>query len=220
VLTKVPHAGDGFFAGIDPHVVSWVPEYRKPKGPAEPQRFELPQRYYDWSFMLAHFPASARAISRLLPEDAGLEPVTIAPGIGIVSLAAFEYRKLVSLEAYNEMGVMFPVRLRPTLSLPSVPLFRPEWFADLGFYIWQLPVNKDDAREAGVRLWGFPKSLAEITFADVYEDIANRLTVLRANGRRAARKLGRGDCIQRHRAAGQLGRTRHRRRDQVRVLRS
>jgi uncharacterized protein with NAD-binding domain and iron-sulfur cluster len=165
VLTKVPHAGDGFFAGLDPHEVSWVPEYRK-KGPGKPQRFELPQRYYDWSFMLAHFPASAEAISRLLPEGSGLEPVTIAPGIGIVSLAAFEYRKLVSLKPYNEMGVMFPVRLRPTLSLPSVPLFRPEWFADLGFYIRHLPVTRDDAREAGVKLWGFPKSLVEITFTE------------------------------------------------------
>jgi 15-cis-phytoene desaturase len=130
------------------------------------RHIELPQLYRDWEFMLAHFPASAAAIERLLPEDSGLEPVTVAPGIGLVTLAAFDYRVAETLEPYKEVGVMFPVRYRPLISLPAVPLFRPEWFSDLGFYIWQLPVTTQEACDAGRALWNFPKRVGTITFTE------------------------------------------------------
>jgi uncharacterized protein with NAD-binding domain and iron-sulfur cluster len=130
------------------------------------QSIELPQRYRDWSLMLGHFPASAAAIARLLPADSGLEPVTIAPGFGLVTLAGFDYLKPQTLAPYKEVGVMFPVRYRPMLRLPALPLFRPEWFSDLGFYIWQLPVTTPEARDAGRALWNFPKSLGDIAFTE------------------------------------------------------
>lgn len=158
MLTKVPSAGDGFFAGI-------VPQTVPVRGVREP--FELPQRYYNWELMLGHFPASAEAIRRLLPAGSGLEPVTVAPGIGVVTLGAFEYKRCATLLPYNEVGVMFPVRLRPALPLPAIPLFRPEWFSDLGFYIWQLPVTTKESFEAGTQLWNFPKKVGVITFGDV-----------------------------------------------------
>ena len=157
MLSKVPPARDGFFAGIVPQVVSIFPE-----GQRTP--FELPQRYYDWSLMLGHFPASTTAIRRLLPEGLGLEPVTVAPGLALVTLGAFDYRQCATLAPYREVGVMFPVRVHPALSLPAVPLFRPEWFADLGFYIWQLPVTTEESHDAGVRLWNFPKKVGRIEF--------------------------------------------------------
>jgi uncharacterized protein with NAD-binding domain and iron-sulfur cluster len=62
---------------------------------------------------------------------------------------------------------MFPVRYRPLLPLPALHLFRPEWFADLGFYIWKLPVTTQEACDAGVELWNFPKSLGKIEFTEV-----------------------------------------------------
>ena len=159
MLTKVPPPGDSFFAGIVPQKVSILSHGR-------PTEFELPQRYYEWSLMLGHFPASAAAIRRLLPEHSGLEPVTIAPGLGVVTLGAFDYKRCATLGPYSEVGVMFPVRLRPALPLPAVPLFRPEWFSDLGFYIWQLPVTTEEAKDAGCRLWNFPKTVGRISFEE------------------------------------------------------
>lgn len=159
MLTRVPPAGSGFFAGIVPHVVRFRSDGRDVD-------FELPQRYYKWSLMLAHFPASAAAIRRELPAGSGLEPVTLAPGFGVVSIGAFQYQRCATLAPYDEMAVMFPVRLRPAVPLPAVPLFRPEWFADLGFYIWQLPVTTAESRDAGLTLWNFPKQVGTITFAE------------------------------------------------------
>lgn len=159
MLTKVPAPGEGFFAGINPQAVN---VRREDGGGAV--LFELPQRYYDWALMLAHFPASAAAIKRFLPEGSGLEPVTVAPGFGVVSIGAFEYRRCATLAPYDEMAVMFPVRLRPALPLPAVPLLRPEWFSDLGFYIWKLPVTTRESRDVGKALWNFPKSYSDITF--------------------------------------------------------
>lgn len=151
----------GIFRAIRPHNEMFT---RAPGG--RDKQIALPQFYRDWSLMLAHFPASAAAVKRFLPPDSGLEPVTVAPGIGLVTLGAFDYRVPATLEPYLEVGVMFPVRYRPALSLPAVPLFRPEWFSDLGFYIWQLPVTTEEACAAGKEIWGFPKSVGEITFTE------------------------------------------------------
>jgi 15-cis-phytoene desaturase len=159
MLTRVPTPGDGFFSGIVPQEVMF---------PSEGQDvvFELPQRYYKWSLMLGHFPASAAAIRPLLPQGSGLEPVTIAPGLGIVTIGAFRYERCATLRPYDEVGVMFPVRLRPALSLPALPLFRPEWFSDLGFYVWQLPVTTVESRDAGRTFWNYPKRVGRIAFSE------------------------------------------------------
>jgi 15-cis-phytoene desaturase len=161
VITNVPLREQAFFRSITPHVV----DFRARDGAQRP--IELPQLYHDWSLMLAHFPASAAAVKRFLPEGFGLEPVTVAPGIGLVTLAGFDYRRPQTLQPYGEVGVMFPVRYRPLLSLPAVPLFRPEWFNDLGFYIWQLPVTTQEACDAGRLFWNFPKTVGRIEFTEV-----------------------------------------------------
>lgn len=161
MFTKVPSRDRSFFKSFETHSERFK---RTPDG--KDQSIELPQRYLDWSLMLAHFPASAAAVKGFLPEDSGLEPVTIAPGIGLVTLAAFDYRVPQTLKPYYEVGVMFPVRYRPLLSLPAVPLFRPEWFSDLGFYIWQLPVTTQEACDAGRAVWNFPKSVGQIEFTE------------------------------------------------------
>jgi uncharacterized protein with NAD-binding domain and iron-sulfur cluster len=177
VLTKVPPAGDGFFAGIVPQTV-----HVKRADGGGAILFELPQRYYDWALMLAHFPASAAAIKQLLPEGSGLEPVTIAPGFGVVSIGAFEYRRCATLAPYDEMAVMFPVRLRHALPLPTLPLLRPEWFSDLGFYIWKLPVTTRESRDVGRALWDFPKSFSDLTFTPETEERRRRRCVWKEDG--------------------------------------
>lgn len=125
----------------------------------------LPERYYDWSFIMAHFPAPTRLVTSLLPSDA-LQAVEVVPGTAVVTLAAFEYRRMAQLKPYNEVGIMVPVRHRPASRVPLLPLLLPERY-DVGFWVHHLPVTTREACDVGIGLWGLPKVVAEIEFSDV-----------------------------------------------------
>src|SRR5262245_27716923 len=123
MLNRAERQADGFFPGVQVESIDVAVEDRR-------WRVELPQRYHDWSFMMAHFPASARKVRQLLPSDK-LVPVPLLPGIAVVSIAAFEYRRMATLAPYNELAIMVPVRRQPTVNIPAVPLLFPQWFRDV-----------------------------------------------------------------------------------------
>jgi hypothetical protein len=127
---------------------------------------ELPQRYYDFSFIMAHFPAPIWGVRKLLPDDDTLVPVEIVPGLAIVSLAAFEYRQMATLQPYNEVAVMVPVRHQPETRIPLLPLLWPDEF-EVAFWVHHLPVTTEEARAAGLTIWNLPKVVADIRFKDV-----------------------------------------------------
>lgn len=160
---------DGFFDGVKVERVVVRRENRR-------WRFELPQRYYDSSFMMAHFPACSSKVRRLIPSPR-LQPVLVAPGIAVVSVAAFEYRRMATLRPYNEFAIMFPVLPKPIANIPALPLLYPEQYPELGFWIRHLPVTTQEACDVGAALWGFPKFVADIRFEDVGWMRRCRLTV-------------------------------------------
>lgn len=133
-------------------------------------RIRLPERYLDWSWMNAFFPASAARVRRLLPSDK-LKPFLIMPGVSMVSLTAMEYRKIADVAPYNEFSLSVPVQYEPLMNVPGLPvlfhpLFSPRWYRKFGMYIRHLPVTTQGARDFGVEIWGYPKFVAEISFED------------------------------------------------------
>lgn len=126
---------------------------------------ELPQRYYDWSFVMTHFPAPTHRVRALLPDDR-LVAVEIVPGLAVVTLAAFDYRKMATLAPYKEFAIMVPVRYRPERNIPFLPLLCPDAY-DVGFWVHHLPVTTQEACDVGIGVWGLPKVVAEIEFRDV-----------------------------------------------------
>ncbi len=125
----------------------------------------LPVRYYDWSAIMAHFPAPAGALRALLPSDR-LKPAELVPGTGVVSLAAMEYRRIADVEPYNEFGIMVPVLYEPSFTVPALPLLFQHRFERLGLYVHHLPVTTQEALDFGVEIWGYPKFIADISFQD------------------------------------------------------
>ena len=89
------------------------------------------------------------AARRIIPDS--FEPVEAAPGRTQVTLVIIDYRDN-DLGDYDEVGVVFFVR-------PSG-----DEDAEVGSYIHALPVNQSFTCEAGCRIWGFPKTVEEITF--------------------------------------------------------
>ena len=146
---------NGFFEGVALQEI----------GLSSGKRIRLPVRYLDWSAIMAHFPAPAPKLRALLPGDR-LKPALLAPGTGILTLVAMEYRRISDVAPYNELGIMVPVMYDPPVNVPGLPLLFPDHFPRFGLYVHHLPVTTQEAYDFGVELWGYPKFLSEITFED------------------------------------------------------
>lgn len=160
---------ENFFAGAG------VEEIDLPSG----LRVELPVRYYDWTAIMAHFPAPVAKLRPLLPSRR-LKPALLMPGTGVVSFAAFEYRDLAGVPPYKEFAISVPVQYEPSVNIPALPLLVPQWFETFGLYVHHLPVTTPEAYEFGVEIWGYPKFVAEISFEN---SEGRSRCMLRAEGR-------------------------------------
>ena len=149
-------------------------------------RVGLPVRYYDWSWMIASFSASAAKVQRLLPSNK-LKPLLIMPGTAMISIGAMEYRRIADVAPYNEFVIAVLVQYEPSVNVPGLsllfhPLLTPQRYSKVGAYIHRLPVSTQEACDLGVDIWGYPKLVTEIVFEDI--DQVRRCR-LRAEGKDA-----------------------------------
>ncbi len=115
--------------------------------------------------------ASSGSVMYLVDRDAAqalvpdaFETVEAAPGKTQLTLVIVDYRDN-DLGDYDEIGIIFFVR----------PTGRPD--AEVGSFIYKLPVNQSFTSEAGCRIWGFPKSVEEIDFSYADDSATARLTM-------------------------------------------
>jgi hypothetical protein len=134
----------------------------------------LPLRYSDNSCTASVHPASYDAVADALPTGP-LEPVRWADGRALLSIAAFRYRAVTTaddppgvLAPYGEISVGVVVTHGPAPRL--LPLAR-----RLSLFVLHLPVTTAEARDAGATLWGFPKFVADMDFAE--ERTVRRVTL-------------------------------------------
>ncbi|GAB3677323.1 acetoacetate decarboxylase family protein [Halopiger thermotolerans] len=115
-------------------------------------------------------PARRRRLEAVLP--AGLEPLTIAPGIGCVALVGIRYRQVgrgdgddgAGLEPYDEFAVIVPAVRGARTSVPLAQVLEDE--GELGGYVHWLPVTTDASVALGREIWGYPKERIALTVAD------------------------------------------------------
>lgn len=110
---------------------------------------ELPAVVRDASSGSVMYMVDRAAAQKLIPD--AFEAVEAAPGKTQLTLVIVDYRDN-DLGDYDEVGILFFVK----------PAGKPD--AELGSYIYKLPVNQGFTCEAGCRIWGFPKSVEEIDF--------------------------------------------------------
>ncbi len=118
----------------------------------------LPCVVRDASSGSAMYMVDHAAAERLVPD--AFEPVEAAPGQTQATIVIVDYRDN-DLGDYAEVGIVFFVK----------PRGRPE--AELGSYIYKLPVDQSFTCEAGCRIWGFPKSVEELDFQYHGDDAAS-----------------------------------------------
>jgi hypothetical protein len=124
----------------------------------------LPVCVRDARVVVANFVVAAGAVRALLPTS-NLQPVEVYPGGALCSLGAIEYRDN-DLGEYNEFAVNFFVVPGTERPLPLVGALRGFWRREVGVYVHRLPVTTSFSRDAGYGIWGFPKTVDEITFED------------------------------------------------------
>jgi hypothetical protein len=125
----------------------------------------LPVMVREASSMAATYLVSAAAARKLLrgPE---LDVVEVFPGQAIFSIACIDYVDN-DLGDYHEVSLALFVRERG--KGPLVPYVGNvvDFFRNrLATYILHLPVDQSFTRDAGEGIWGFPKTVQRIDFAD------------------------------------------------------
>ncbi len=110
----------------------------------------LPILYRRMDAFFATYGADLRAVSALLPSSR-LAPIKVWPGRALVALNAFNYVD-TDIGPYGEFSVGVPC----TLTHAGRRRF--------GVYVHRLPVTIDAAFQAGVRLWGYPKFVCDMSF--------------------------------------------------------
>ena len=131
-----------------------------PRETAETSRgpVDLPIMYEDASLLTAIWRVDDAVARPLLPEE--LEPWRVF-GKALAMLCIFEYRK-TSIGPYGEIGLGVLARrkgTKPSLVGALGDLRKQE---DQALYVVNLPVTTDNARAAGIEIWGYPKYVVDI----------------------------------------------------------
>jgi hypothetical protein len=125
----------------------------------------MPVVVRDASSAAATYLVPAVAARRLLPGPE-LEVAEPWPGWALFSLACIDYRDN-DLGDYDEVSLAFFVRARGTRTgVPYLGTVIDFFRGRLPTYIYKLPVNQRFTCEAGCGIWGFPKTVEDITFRD------------------------------------------------------
>ena len=129
----------------------------------------MPVLVRDASAGTAMFEVDTAAAQALLPGDA-FRVVEAAPGVAQLAVATIDYR-VNDLGDYHEVGI----------TLFVVPRAADDGSDDVvaGTFITHLPVDQQFTCDAGRGIWGFPKSVEEITL-DCAENATT--TTLRMDG--------------------------------------
>ncbi|WP_224268701.1 acetoacetate decarboxylase family protein [Haloprofundus salinisoli] len=109
----------------------------------------------------ATFTARWERLRAAVPE--GLTPIRVAPRSGLVTLAGVRYRSVEGFDPYEEFAVVVPVARR-TVGGRGVPYLGAG--AEVGGFVLALPVTTEASKALGREIWGYPKTVADISVAE------------------------------------------------------
>lgn len=135
-------------------------------GPADPAvdigvaEIALPIRYWRTDCFMALFAADLGAVRDLLPSRR-LHPVRVTGSRAVIAVGAFNYLE-TSVGPYGEIAVS-PLCTLDRAAPPVLPLAT-GYLRGMSGFVAHLPVTTRIAREAGRRVWGYPKFVADMDF--------------------------------------------------------
>lgn len=139
----------------------------------EGKKGRFPVFYRDARMFTLVLPASLFKLYRIMP-DPRFTPTQILPGIGGISLTAFEYFD-TDIEPYNEFSIGVMLNSPYWMALPCYNLTRQYISKMFNVFIYHLPVTTEIALRGGIEFYNYPKFLADITFSDSPDRISCEL---------------------------------------------
>jgi hypothetical protein len=126
--------------------------------------FELPVVIREARIFSAVFPASAKKLRRLIPDEA-LVPAQVLPGMGVVQLTAYEYSG-TDIGPFNEFSVVIPLYMPGFPKLPFYNLNRARTTREVHNYL----IHRGATSETAVRILGgyhhWPEFLSSIDISE------------------------------------------------------
>jgi len=133
----------------------------------EGRRLRYPVLFQDGCSAVGLFPVPKAGAEELIRES-GFELAELWPGWAAFSLACCHYRES-QCGRYEEIAMSFFVK--PLHGRPSRVPYLGTWLdiarGTSATHIWKLPVTTRLAHDAGVLMWGFPKTIEAIGFEQV-----------------------------------------------------
>lgn len=133
------------------------------------------------------FAAPREPVKKLLPD--GLRAIRVPGRNAAIAFLSVEYHRIGdgAIEPYDEFAVVLPAAHGSPAPVPSLAALS----RGPSGYIWYLPVTTEPAEALGVDVWGFPKTVADITHED--DGSRRRTTVIpsTASGSSRSRSLDR-----------------------------
>ncbi|MFH1150907.1 MAG: acetoacetate decarboxylase family protein [Actinomycetota bacterium] len=131
---------------------------------AEAGDIRFPIFYRDARMFTLILPANLMKLRKMLP-DPRFSPAQLVPGVGALTLTAFEYYD-TDIQAYNEFSMGIVLNSPYFAPVPGYNLLR-QYFADMfDVFIYHLPVTTELALRGGIDYYNYPKFLAGIEFSD------------------------------------------------------
>ncbi len=122
-----------------------------------------PTCFRDGCSSIGLFVVNARRANELI-ADSGFKVAQIAPGKALLSLNCVHYADS-DCGSYQEISLAFFVDKEGVgWRLPYLANWYDILRSNVASYSWRVPVSTKLARDAGIKLWGFPRSLEDIEF--------------------------------------------------------
>lgn len=127
-------------------------------------QIELPIRYYKDEVMMGAFIAPTSRIKSVLPTTR-FKPVEILPSLSLVSIIGLRHID-TSIGPFNELDIGIPVFFDSNLVIPFYSALKYHSNPNFGTYMLKLYVSDKKALTAGIKVWNYPKVIADIIFEE------------------------------------------------------
>ncbi|MBW2273030.1 MAG: acetoacetate decarboxylase family protein [Deltaproteobacteria bacterium] len=156
----------------DPSVVNQDPSARR--FDIEGERLGYPTRFQDGCAATGLFLVKSRVANELI-ADSGFTVAQVAPGRAVLTLNCVHYTD-TDCGAYDEIAMAFFVEESSRRArVPYVGAILDIMRGQCPSYTWNIQVTSALSRDAGLLMWGFPKTIEEIDYQRSEEDATFRL---------------------------------------------